>query len=67
VIRRGVAYNSYLIVYEKITLFDTVCRGYEKKLIENIRTVADLSKIDIIIINHIEPDHSGAFPEMLKL
>ncbi|GHT06388.1 MBL fold metallo-hydrolase [Endomicrobiia bacterium] len=69
VTRRGVTYNSYLIVDEKITLIDTVRRGYEKELIENIRTLVDLSKIkiDIIIINHIEPDHSGAFPEILKL
>lgn len=67
VTRRGVTYNSYLIVDEKITLIDTVRKGFEKELVENIKKIADLSKIDIIIINHIEPDHSGAFPEILKL
>ncbi|MDR3071702.1 MAG: FprA family A-type flavoprotein [Endomicrobium sp.] len=64
--KRGVTYNSYLIVDEKITLIDTVRGGFENELIGNIKEVVDPSKIDTIIINHIEPDHSGAFPEMLK-
>ena len=67
VTRRGVTYNSYLIVDEKVTLIDTVRKGFEKELIENIKKIVDVSKIDIIVINHIEPDHSGAFPEILKL
>ncbi|MDR3281456.1 MAG: FprA family A-type flavoprotein [Endomicrobium sp.] len=65
--RRGVTYNSYLIVDEKITLIDTVRRGFEKEWIKNIRNVVDPAKIDVIIINHIEPDHSGSFPEILKI
>ncbi|MDR3330673.1 MAG: flavodoxin domain-containing protein [Endomicrobium sp.] len=67
VTKRGVTYNSYLIVDEKITLIDTVCKDFEKELIDNIKTIVDPSKIDAIIINHIEPDHSGAFPEILKI
>jgi len=67
VTRRGVTYNSYLIVDDKITLIDTVRKGFEKTLIENINSIVRVSKIDVIIINHIEPDHSGAFPEVLKL
>ncbi|MDR1418609.1 MAG: FprA family A-type flavoprotein [Endomicrobium sp.] len=66
VTKRGVTYNSYLILDEKITLIDTVRAGFEKELIENIKSVVDPAKIDVIIINHIEPDHSGAFPEILK-
>jgi len=65
--RRGVTYNSYLIVDDKITLIDTVRRGFEGTLIENIKSVADISKINAVIVNHIEPDHSGALPEILKL
>jgi flavorubredoxin len=65
--KRGVTYNSYLIIDEKITLIDTVRKGFEKDLVENIKSIVDPSRIDIIIINHIEPDHSGAFPEILKL
>ncbi|MDR2811554.1 MAG: FprA family A-type flavoprotein [Endomicrobium sp.] len=64
--RRGVTYNSYLIIDEKITLIDTVRKSFEKELLENIRSILDPSKIDTIIINHIEPDHSGAFLEVLK-
>ncbi|MDR3256714.1 MAG: FprA family A-type flavoprotein [Endomicrobium sp.] len=67
VTKRGVTYNSYLIIDEKVTLIDTVRKGFEKELIENIKSVVDPAKIDVIIINHIEPDHSGAFPEILKL
>jgi flavorubredoxin len=67
VTKRGVTYNSYLILDKKITLIDTVRKGFEKELIDNIKTVVNPSKIDAIIINHIEPDHSGAFPEILKL
>ncbi|MDR1942763.1 MAG: FprA family A-type flavoprotein [Endomicrobium sp.] len=66
VTKRGVTYNSYLIIDEKITLIDTVRKGFEKELLENIRSIVDPSKIDTIVINHIEPDHSGAFPEVLK-
>jgi flavorubredoxin len=67
VTKRGVTYNSYLILDEKITLIDTVRVGFEKELIENIKSVVDPAKIDIVIINHIEPDHSGAFHEILKV
>ncbi|MDR1662920.1 MAG: FprA family A-type flavoprotein [Endomicrobium sp.] len=66
VTKRGVTYNSYLVIDEKITLIDTVRKDFEKELLENIRNIVDPSKIDIIVINHIEPDHSGAFPEVLK-
>jgi flavorubredoxin len=67
IVKRGVTYNSYLIFDDKITLIDTVRKGFEKELIDNIKSVADPSKIEVVIINHIEPDHSGAFPEILKI
>ncbi|GHT54206.1 nitric oxide reductase [Endomicrobiia bacterium] len=65
--KRGVTYNAYLVIDKKVTLIDTVRKGFEKELIANIREVIDPSKIDVIVINHIEPDHSGAFPEVLKI
>ncbi|MCL2390592.1 MAG: FprA family A-type flavoprotein, partial [Endomicrobia bacterium] len=65
--KRGVTYNSYLIIDDKITLIDTVRKGFEHEFIENIKSVVDPSKIDVVVINHIEPDHSGAFPEIVKL
>ncbi|MDR1511185.1 MAG: FprA family A-type flavoprotein [Endomicrobium sp.] len=68
VTRRGVTYNSYLIVDDKVVLIDTLRKGFEEELVKNIRDVViDVSKIDVIVVNHIEPDHSGAFPEILKL
>ncbi|MDR1784833.1 MAG: FprA family A-type flavoprotein [Endomicrobium sp.] len=68
VTRKGVTYNSYLIVDNKIVLIDTLRKGFEEVLLENIKDVViDISKIDAIIVNHIEPDHSGAFPKILKL
>ncbi len=64
--RRGVTYNSYLILDEKPTLIDTVDKEFSKELLDNIKSIIDPAKIEIIIINHIEPDHSGAFPEIIK-
>lgn len=65
--KRGVTYNSYLIVDEKITLIDAVRKEFFAEFAENIRQIADPSRIEVIVINHIEPDHSGSFPELLKL
>lgn len=64
--KRGATYNSYLIMDEKITLIDTVHKNFGKELLDNIKSIVDPSKIEVIVVNHIEPDHSGAFPEVLK-
>ncbi len=61
-VQRGTTYNAYLVVDEKIALIDTVWGPHRDKLIENIRQVADPSKIDVVVVNHSEPDHSGALP-----
>ena len=66
-INRGTTYNSYLIIDQKITLIDTVLSSFSGELLENIREIVDPSKIDYIITNHIENDHSGSLPEMLKV
>ncbi|HOG23239.1 MAG TPA: flavodoxin domain-containing protein [Candidatus Omnitrophota bacterium] len=65
--KRGTTYNAYLIVDEKITLVDAVYGPFTDEMIQRIRTVIPVEKIDTIIANHIEPDHSGAYPELLKL
>lgn len=64
---RGSTYNAYLIMDEKVTLIDNVKVGFTQEMISRIRSVIDPSKIDIIISNHGEPDHSGSLPEILKL
>src|SRR4030042_690863 len=64
--QRGTTYNAYLIVDEKIALIDTVYGPFSGELIDNIKQIVDPGKIDYIIMNHVETDHSGAFPEILK-
>ena len=65
--QRGSTYNSYLIIDEKIALVDTVYGPFALELIENIRKIIPLEKIDYIIANHVETDHSGALPSLMQL
>ncbi|VVB88995.1 Type A flavoprotein FprA [uncultured archaeon] len=63
---RGTTYNAYLIIDEKIALVDTVYGPYSHELIENIEKIIDIKKIDYVIANHAETDHSGGLPELMK-
>jgi len=63
---RGSSYNSYLIKDEKIVLIDTVWGPFAKEFVDNLKKEIDLSKIDFIVANHGETDHSGALPELLR-
>jgi flavorubredoxin len=65
--QRGSTYNSYLIIDEKITLIDNVKSYMFEEQLERIKSVIDPGKIDVIIQNHIEMDHSGSMPMMQKL
>lgn len=62
----GSSYNSYLVRDQKTVLIDTVWRPFAKEFVENLKQEIELNKIDYIIINHAEPDHSGALPELMK-
>ncbi len=64
---RGTTYNAYLIIDEKITLIDTVKHYLCDELIERIKSVVDPKKIDYVISNHVEMDHSGSLPKIMKL
>ncbi len=64
---RGTTYNAYLIRDEKTALIDTVKCNFAERLIENIEELTSLEKIDYIIVNHVEMDHSGALPEIVKI
>ena len=64
---RGSTYNAYLIRGEKNVLIDTVHAPFAAEMIERIRQVIDPAKIDYIVVNHVETDHSGALPEIVKL
>jgi len=63
---KGSTYNSYLIQEEKTVLVDTVWIPFAKEFVENLAKEIDLNKIDYIIANHGEIDHSGALPELMK-
>ncbi len=62
---RGTTYNAFLIIDEKVTLIDTVKQPFYAEMMERISTVIDPEKIDYIVSNHAEPDHSGALSEAI--
>ncbi len=64
---RGTTYNAYLIVDEKIALIDSVHRHFADEMIDRIKEVIDPSKIDYVVANHVEMDHSGAIAKILEL
>jgi len=64
---RGTSYNAYLIMDKKITLIDTVKYYFFDEMESRIREIVDPSKIDYIISNHVEMDHSGSISKILKL
>ncbi|QIK53020.1 FprA family A-type flavoprotein [Dysgonomonas sp. HDW5B] len=57
---KGVSYNSYLIVDEKTALFDTVDICYSDIFLQKLETALDGKSLDYLVINHMEPDHSGS-------
>ncbi len=63
---RGSSYNSYLIRDQKTVLIDTVWQPYDKEFVTRLKQEIDLKKIDYIIMNHNEIDHSGALPELMR-
>ncbi len=65
--QRGTTYNAYLIIDEKITLIDTVKPGMEDEMLARISDIIDPSKIDYIVSNHVEMDHSGGLPKIMEL
>lgn len=62
----GVSYNSYLIDDDKVCIVDTVEADFFTQYIENIRSVIGDRKVDYIVVNHMEPDHSGSLALMKK-
>jgi flavorubredoxin len=64
---KGTTYNSYLMVDDKITLFDTVKKEYFPTMMHHISQIVDPSKIDYLVVNHVEPDHSGSIPLLMEM
>ena len=65
-INRGSSYNSYLIRDEKVALIDTVWEPFDEEFVTNLKKEIDLDKIDFIIANHGEIDHSGALAALMR-
>ncbi len=65
--RLGSSYNAYLIKDEKNVVVDSVYRPFAAEWIEELKKEIDLDKIDYIVANHGEPDHSGGLPALLEL
>ncbi len=63
---RGSTYNAFLVMDEKITLIDTVKGPFFDEMMARIRSVVDPKKIDYIISNHAEPDHSGSLTKAIE-
>lgn len=64
--QRGTTYNSYLIIDKKVALVDSVHNPFKEEMLERIKEIINPSKIDYVIANHVETDHSGSIAEILK-
>ncbi len=63
---RGSSYNSYLVKDEKTVVIDTAWGPFSREFVENLKKVTPLEKIDYVIANHAESDHSGSLPELMR-
>ena len=65
-IPNGISYNSYLISDDKVALIDTVERHFIEDYFQRVEAIIGNRNIDYLIINHMEPDHSGAMKSIVK-
>jgi flavorubredoxin len=61
----GTSYNAFLVIDEKIVLIDSVKKDFSDELVQNISKIIDPGKIDMVISNHTEMDHSGSLPRIM--
>jgi len=64
---RGTTYNAYLVIDKKVALVDTVKHGFAEEMIQRIREILNPEDIDYLISNHVEKDHSGSTPDIMRL
>ena len=62
----GVSYNSYLLLDDKTVLFDTVDKSVSEQFMENVEHVLSGRRLDYVVIQHMEPDHSATLAELLR-
>ncbi|HUX12603.1 MAG TPA: FprA family A-type flavoprotein [Spirochaetia bacterium] len=63
----GVTYNSYVIIDEKNVIIDLTREFKAETLLEAVSSIVDLAKIDYLVVNHMEPDHSGALRTLVRI
>ena len=63
---RGTTYNAFLVLADKVTLVDTVKKPFRREMMARVASVVDPKRIDYIISNHSEMDHSGCLPETIE-
>ncbi len=63
---RGTTYNAYLIIDEKVALVDGCREGFGPEMLQRVRGCCSARKVDYLVINHVEPDHSGAIPWLVE-
>ncbi|MCX5758168.1 MAG: FprA family A-type flavoprotein [Candidatus Hydrogenedentes bacterium] len=64
---RGTTYNAYLVLADKVTLIDTVREPFFEEMLARIASVIDPARIDYIVSNHSELDHTGCLPQTIEL
>ena len=67
VVPNGMAYNSYVILDEKIAIMDTVDKNFTDQWLDNLRKALDGRKPDFLVVQHMEPDHSANIANFLEL
>ena len=67
VVPNGMAYNSYVILDEKVAVMDTVDRNFTHQWLDNIQNTPGSRKPDYLVIQHMEPDHSANIANFLKV
>jgi flavorubredoxin len=63
---RGATYNAYLVRDEKTALVDTVKAPFADRLLQNVAALCDPSRVEYVVCNHAELDHSGGLPQVLR-
>jgi len=66
VVPNGMAYNSYVILDEKIAVMDTVDQNFGEEWLGNLAKVLEGRKPDYLVVQHMEPDHSANIDVFLK-
>ena len=63
----GTTYNAYLVKgSEGVAVIDTVKENFSEEFLARLESIVDYAEIKVIVLNHLEPDHSGALPELMR-